>query len=354
MGPISRCVGPLTPSAQPFQYPLPSPPSSTVDYATLKSEIKNVMTTPNPVLVPDNSTKPNYGAVFVYLAYQCASTFRRSDYVGGCNGARIRFAPQSNWNVNFAMDLAMQVLQPVKTKYDTKLTWADLIVAAGQVAIEEAGGKSMSFCPGRSDAVDGSGSELLSPNLNMSASVLQQRLWLQLSGLTARDMVALSARIRSPVHLGRLGYVNSTWTTNSAQLSNQYFQVLLSETWEEYTSPAGYLQYRAVGKDLFMVQTDMNIKYQADWLAIAQEYAADNNLFLSDFAQAWSKLMNIDRFSGPSSNACSPSSSSDSSSSSGLPSYAVALISVAVTLVFAAFVYFACLRSTSEKKETLL
>jgi len=355
MGPIIRCVGPLTPPAQPFQYQLPSPPSSNVDYSSLKAEIKNVMSKSVPALTPDINNY--YGAVFVYLAHQCASTFRRSDYLGGCNGARIRLSPQSNWSVNTAMDLAMQVLQPVKTKFNTQLTWADLIAAAGQVAIEEAGGKSMMFCPGRSDALaNDTGSELLTPNLNMNANSFEQRLWLLNSGLTDREMVVLSARLRSPVHMGRLGFAAATWTNDSSKLSNLYFQILLSESWENFTSPGGFLQYKAAGKDLYMVQTDVNVKYQSDWLAIAQEYAGNSDLFLTDFSNAWSKLMNIDRFSGPSSNVCAPPppSSPESSSSSGLPSYGVALISIVVTGVVLGFIYCAWLRPPQKKQDTLL
>jgi catalase (peroxidase I) len=308
-------------------------------------------------LDPDNNGKPYYGAVFVYLAYQCASTFRRTDYVGGCNGARIRMEPQASWPVNFAMDKAMAVLQPVKTKFGNALSWADLIVAAGQVALEEAGSKPLSFCPGRSDADAATPADpsVLSPNLNMSSTPLQQAMWLHNSGLTAREMVVLSARPRSLVHQGRLGYTPKTWSTDASKLSNEYFQVLLSEKWENVTSPSGLFEYKAAGKDLYMVQTDMNIRYESDWLALVQEYAASNDLFLTDFSKAWTKLMNIDRFNGPTGNVCNPPTPSpDSSSSSGLASWAVALISVLVTLVVCAFVYCACLRQPAKKQDTLL
>jgi catalase-peroxidase len=163
MGPIERCLGKATPPAQPWQFPLPSPATSLPDFEAVRTSITKVMTTAkSATLEPDTSSTgaANYGAIFVQLAYQCASTFRRTDYLGGCNGAHIRyddvflsstvsftsqgvmmclvdvhrFAPQSNWEVNVAMDKALALLQPVKDQFASSLSWADLIVAAAQVS----------------------------------------------------------------------------------------------------------------------------------------------------------------------------------------------------------------------------
>ena len=68
----------------------------------------------------------------VVLSFQCAGTFRSTDYLGGCNGARIRFPPEANWSVNIAMDDALTLLQGVKDQFPTGLSWADLIVLAGK------------------------------------------------------------------------------------------------------------------------------------------------------------------------------------------------------------------------------
>lgn len=84
------------------------------------------------ILQPDvqNGTR-NYAAMFVLLAYQCATTFRQTDYIGGCNGARIRYAPATSWPANIALDKTLQLLQPVKDHYGDGLSYADLIVLAG-------------------------------------------------------------------------------------------------------------------------------------------------------------------------------------------------------------------------------
>jgi catalase (peroxidase I) len=117
------------------------------------------MLTPNPGVLAPDATPPNgvatYGPLFIRLAWQCASTFRVTDYLGGCNGARIQFTPQSAWPVNVALDKALLLLKPVKDKYGDSLSYSDLIVLAANVAIENAGGRKMTFCGGRTDATDG-------------------------------------------------------------------------------------------------------------------------------------------------------------------------------------------------------
>merc|ERR1711874_743168 len=91
----------------------------------------------------------------------------------------------------------------------------------------------------------------------------------------------------------------------NVKLSNVFFTTLLTEDWEEYTAPDGRSLYKAVGNDeLFMFKSDVMFKYDAVLEAIAQDYASDNELFLTDFAAAWTKLSNIDRFDGPTGNLC--------------------------------------------------
>jgi len=197
------------------------------------------------------------------------------------------------------MDKALQVLQPVKTQFPD-LTWADLIVLAGNVALDEASGTQMKFCGGRTDAMDGNGSAMLQMNGDYSAGMAAARMSQTLIGLTDREIVALSARLRSPSQFSRLGYRT---TAAPGLLSNLYFVTLLTETWEPAT-PRTNPQFKARGKELYMVQTDLNLRWDASYLAVAQEFAADNQLFLKEFASAWTKVMNSDRFAGPDGNLC--------------------------------------------------
>jgi catalase-peroxidase len=137
---------------QPFQGPLPPPPSPLPDFAAVARAAKKALRTASSELEGDDvDGKPYYGALFATLAWQCASSFRQTDYSGGCNGARIRLSPQKDWPQNKGMDRVLAVLEPVKASFPT-LTYADLIVIAGTMALTDGGAKDLKFCGGRSDA----------------------------------------------------------------------------------------------------------------------------------------------------------------------------------------------------------
>eukprot|EP00164_Ancoracysta_twista_P001494 GFYU01001958.1.p1 GENE.GFYU01001958.1~~GFYU01001958.1.p1 ORF type:complete len:719 (-),score=245.26 GFYU01001958.1:159-2315(-) len=296
MGPVTRCVGPDVPPAREFQYPLPPTPSKLADFNAVADDVRGAI-----------KSEGDNGAFFVRLAWQCASTYRQTDYLGGCNGARIRFSPQKDWPVNAALDQALNKLAPVKEKYGDTLSWADLIVLAGTVAVEDAAGVEMSFCGGRTDAQDGEGSTYLKPELSGDftdkSSALRRSI--NLLGLTKREYVALSGgHSLGKMHVDRSGY-SGAWTTNPSKLDNEYFKLLLSEEWEPHHVPdSSKVQYKAAGKDLYMLKTDLMLTWDAELLAIVQDYAGDNELFTKEFSAAWTKLMNADRFDGPTGNVC--------------------------------------------------
>ena len=131
--------------------------------------------------------------------------------------------------MNAGLSSVVEVLRPVKTQFGSGLTWADLIVLAAQVAIEDASGLQLPFCPGRSDASNGAGSSFLIPpaSLNYSATISQINQQLRLSGLNWTDTVALQARLRSPVLMAKTGYFG-TFTSNPSVLTNKYFDTLLT------------------------------------------------------------------------------------------------------------------------------
>lgn len=355
MGPITRCLGNLVPPVQPFQYELPpSPPAASLpDFAKVRAAVKVVMrpasVAPGALAadqLPDGSWY--YGASFVQLAWHCATTFRQTDYLGGCNGARIRFPPQKDWLANAALDEVLKVLLSVQTKF-VSLSWADLIVFAAQVALEDASGVAMTFCGGRTDAAgDDGASDYLSPVLMYNATDYEVRERLALIGLSVREHVALSARLRGAVLQKKAGY-SGTWAENPGNLSNGYFKTLLSEAWEKKPLANGGIEYRAVvpgSRTLYMTPVDLNIRFSDDFLAVAQEFAVDEQLFLADFASAWTRVMNMDRFDGPLGNVCvvAPNEPSTSTSTFWQPEV-VAAISVVATFVvtviaIAAFLHF--------------
>jgi catalase-peroxidase len=304
MGPRTRCLGKWAPPAQPWQMPLPDPPKTLPDFGAVKADVLSAIGSQSPAATPDTvDGKATYGPLLATLAYQCASTFRRTDFAGGCNGARIRFAPQKDWPSNRGLDKVLGVLAPIKDKYPN-LSWADLIVLAGTAANEAAGGGPTPFCGGRTDAADGAGVAALAPRQYVNASVAV-RDNAKVAGLTPEEAVALAGRLRSAEHQKRLGY-SGTWAgaSGDAKLSNAYFKALLGENWQASKSAAGQAEFKAAGKPLYMTPEDLAIKADPQLAAIAKAYADDNAKFVAAFGGAWAKLMNADRFKGPAGSVC--------------------------------------------------
>lgn len=309
MGPVTRCLGDRVPPAQDWQNPLPPPPAVLANFDDVRADLSAAMVTENDdIIIADvYDGVANYGPLFVRLAWQCASTFRQTDYLGGCNGARIRYSPMKDWPANAALDQALELLAPIKEKYGDGLSWADLIVLAGTTALETASNMRIPFCGGRTDAEDGSGTEYLAPRVTgaWNDTILALRDTMNVMGLTTREFTVLMGGGHSlgQMHNDRTGFTGA-WTENPATLDNTYFTTLLSEDWEESVAPSSELQYKAKGKDLYMLNTDLMLRVDAEFRAVAEDYASDELIFMEEFALAWVKVMNLDRFDGPVGSVC--------------------------------------------------
>ncbi|KAB7662262.1 catalase/peroxidase HPI [Plesiomonas shigelloides] len=304
MGPISRYFGPDVP-AETLLWQDPVPAGRTdYDVADVKARI-----VASGLSISDRVT----------TAWDSARTFRNSDKRGGANGARIRLAPQKDWQGNEPERLArvLAVLEPIAAA--TGASIADVIVLAGNTAIEEAAKAagvvvSVPFAPGRGDATqemtDVESFEVLEPLadgyrnwLKKNYVVTPEELLLdrtQLMGLTAPEMTALMGGMRV-LGANYAGSAHGVFTDRVGVLSTDFFVNLtdMSYTWK----PAGENLYQICDRVTDAVRwtaTRVDLVFGSNSIlrAYAEVYAQDDNhpKFVHDFVAAWTKVMNADRF----------------------------------------------------------
>ena len=297
MGPKKRYLGPEVPDEELiWQDPVPEG-NTNYDVDAVKSKIEASGLTIQEM---------------VETAWASASTFRGSDLRGGANGARIRLAPQKDWEANKPEQLekVLNVLEPIAAEAGASV--ADVIVLAGNVGIEKACGKSLSFSPGRGDASQDQTDEhsfaVLEPysdgfrNYHKSDFQISSEHMLidkaQLLGLTATEMTVLVGGLRS-MGIDHNGASNFTEDPNS--LSNDFFSNLLDMNVKWYST--GDNTYEGKNRSSGEVvrtatRADLVFGSNSQLRAIAEVYAQDDSgeKFADDFINAWQKVMNNDRF----------------------------------------------------------
>lgn len=297
MGPRNRYMGPEVPAeVLIWQDPIPAGNSS-YDAEAVKAQIVK-----SGLSIQE----------MVETAWASASTYRGTDMRGGANGARIRLAPQKDWEANKPEQLArvLGVLEGIADA--TGASVADVIVLAGNVGIEQASGLSVPFTPGRGDATqkdtDVESFAVLEPEadgfrnyLREDFSVSPEEMLLDkahLLGLTAPEMTVLVGGMRS---LGISSDGHGVFTDNPDQLSNDFFTTLLGMDvdWKP-TDKNGYAGVdRASGKTVRTgTRVDLVFGSNSQLRALSEVYASDDaaDKFRIDFVNAWVKVMNNDRF----------------------------------------------------------
>ncbi|HEY1415869.1 MAG TPA: catalase/peroxidase HPI [Caulobacteraceae bacterium] len=317
MGPIARYLGPLVPKEQLiWQDPIPAvdhPLVGAPEIDDLKERIAK-----SGLSVSD----------LVATAWASASTFRGSDKRGGANGARIRLAPQKDWEVNEPARLAkvLESLGRIQADFNAsrsdgkKVSLADLIVLAGGAAVETAAQAAghrvvVPFAPGRMDAsqeqTDIQSFEPLEPRADGFRNYRSDRPQLlrpeealvdkaQLLTLTAPEMTVLVGGLRvldANANDSNLGVL----TTRPGVLSNDFFVNLLDMATEWRPAEDGVYEGRdrKTGAPRWTAtRVDLIFGSHAQLRALAEVYASDDagEAFAGDFADAWSKVMNLDRF----------------------------------------------------------
>ncbi|MFO7857085.1 MAG: catalase/peroxidase HPI [Paracoccaceae bacterium] len=318
MGPITRYLGPDVPEEQLiWQDPVPEVDHPLMDDADVSALKAKILETGIPV------------ADLVKTAWASASTFRGSDKRGGANGARIRLAPQKDWEANEPETLAkvLKALEDVKADFDASasggktVSLADLIVLAGCAAIEKAAKDAghdvtVPFRPGRTDATeawtDVESFMVLEPQadgfrnyLKADYTVPTEQLLVdkaQLLTLTAPEMTALVGGMRV-LGANHGGATHGVFTDRPGQLTNDFFVNLMDMGTEWKPVAEGDAAFegrdRATGEVKWTgTRVDLVFGSNSQLRALAEVYASDDagRKFVDDFVAAWSKVMEADRF----------------------------------------------------------
>ncbi len=317
MGPRSRYMGPETPKEELiWQDPLPAVTHKLIDEA-------DVVELTEKVLASGLSLSELVGT-----AWASASTFRGSDKRGGANGARIRLAPQKDWEVNQPAQLekVLGVLEAIRTEFNDnarggkQISLADLIVLAGNVGIKQAAKNAghdvtIPFTPGRTDATleqtDVESFEVLEPKadgfrnyVKAQYSVPAEHLLIdkaQLLTLTAPELTVLIGGLRA-ININVGGSSHGVLTDRPGSLTNDFFVNLLSMStaWSP-TDDANVFEGRdRKTGELKWTGTRVDLVFGSNSVlrALAEVYASEDGAkkFLNDFIAAWTKITNLDRF----------------------------------------------------------
>jgi len=298
MGPKSRYLGPEVPGEEfIWQDPIPA---GTSDY--------NVDTAKEMIQQSDLTIQE-----MVETAWASASTYRGSDLRGGANGARVRLAPQKDWEANKPEQLkrVLQVLEGVASEVGASV--ADIIVLAGNVGIEKASGEVVPFTPGRGDAsqdqTDVESFAALEPIAdafrnyqNAAYNISPEEMMIdkaQLLGLTAPEMTVLVGGMRS---IGISADEYGVFTKNTDELSNEFFSVLLdmSVEWKLGETGNSYEAFDRISGKKVRTATSVDLVFgsNSQLRALSEVYASDDakGKFIADFISAWCKVMNLDLF----------------------------------------------------------
>ncbi len=309
LGPKSRYLGPDVPAEDLiWQDPIPA-----VDYCLTDAEIAELKAKTLALGISPSD--------LITTAWDSARTFRGSDYRGGANGARIRLAPQKDWEGNEPARLAkvLAALEALQQSLSKKVSLADLIVLAGSAAVEQAAKAAgvdvtVPFAPGRGDAsaeqTDVESFAVLEPVhdafrnfLKKDYAAAPEELMLdraQLMGLTAHEMTALVGGMRV-LGTNFAGSTHGVFTDRVGVLSNDFFVNLtdMAYSWK----PVGKNKYEIVARKDGQVKwtaTRVDLVFGSNSVlrAYAEVYAQDDGKtkFVHDFVNAWVKVMNADRY----------------------------------------------------------
>ena len=363
------------PMGQDFDY---ATEFASLDLAALKADLRALMTDNQDWWPADYG---HYGPLFIRMTWHAAGTYRTIDGRGGGGAGMQRFAPLNSWPDNGNLDKARRLLWPVKQKYGEKISWADLLILTGNVALESMGFDTFGFAGGRADVYEpdetywGTEAEWLADNRYSGERNLENPLAAVQMGLiyvnpqgpngtpdpmgSARDIRETFARMAmndyetvalvagghtfgkmhgngdpmkyvgpepegAPIEQMGLGWKNTletgdgywtitsgfegAWTPTPITWDNSYLETLFGFEWEQMTTPAGAIQWKAIGGDDLvpdahdatkrhapvMTTADLALRFDPIYEPIARHFKENPAEFADAFARAWFKLLHRD------------------------------------------------------------
>jgi catalase-peroxidase len=309
MGPVTRYLGPWVPEPQLWQDPVPPVDQDLIDEADIATLKERILASGLSV------------SRLVATAWAAAASFRGTDMRGGANGARVRLAPQKDWEVNEPAELAdaLQTLEQIQQDFGKPVSLADLIVLGGCAAVEQAARDAgheitVPFAPGRTDAsqeqTDVDSFAVLEPTVDafrnyfrpgeplpLEHGLLERAYLLK---LRAPEVTALIGGLRA-LGANYEGSQHGVFTDRPGTLTNDFFVNLLDmgtewvptgeNTYEGRARGTGEVRWTATSADLVFGS-------HSQLRALSEVYASDDagEKFVRDFAAAWDKVMSLDRF----------------------------------------------------------
>jgi catalase-peroxidase len=309
MGPVSRYLGPWIPEPQLWQDPVPAVDHELIDEADVAALKETILA--SGLSIPR----------LVATAWAAAASFRGTDKRGGANGARVRLAPQKDWEVNEPAELAeaLRTLEQIQQDFGKPVTLADLIVLGGCAAVEQAARNAghdvtVPFTPGRTDAsqeqTDVDSFAVLEPTVDGFRNYLRpgERLPLEhgllerayMLRLTAPEMTALIGGMRA-LNANFAGSQHGIFTDRPETLTTDFFVNLLDmrTEWSESGENLYEGRDRGTGEVRWTATAaDLVFGSHSQLRALAEVYACNDGgeKFVRDFVAAWDKVMNLDRF----------------------------------------------------------
>lgn len=261
-------------------------PCCKVDYEEVKKDIVQLLDS-NPKY-DDGS----YGPLIIRLAWHASGTYDKASGTGGSNGSTMRFPPESDHGANNGLAIARDLLEPLKQKYPG-ISYADLWTLAGAVAVEHMKGPKIAWKPGRTDAPDNKTAppDGRLPDAAKGADHIREIFYRM--GFNDREIVALiGAHTLGRCHTDRSGY-SGPWTRSPTMISNSFYQELLEQKWvqKKWDGPEQF-QDAATG-ELMMLPGDLALIKDPQFKKIVEMYASNEEVWLKDFGDAFSKLLEL-------------------------------------------------------------